>query len=127
MRIVRGIHGDMPVTIIESMNPVKHAIETTDRKTKKIIVITDTKLITHYCVKVFRTLIVGMVEGTLNKQENGIVRTFTLQADGLMYRLYHIHVTKVVISSFLLLQNRARFMQRQDDTAHITARCHNAP
>ena len=86
MRIVRGIHGDMPVTIIEGMNPVKHAIETTDRKAKKLIVITDTKLIAHYCVKVFRALIVGMVESTLNKQENGIVRTFTLQSDGLMYR-----------------------------------------
>ena len=86
MRIARGIHGDMPVTIIESMYPVKHAIETTDRKAKKLIVITDTKLIAHYCVKVFRTLIVGMVESTLNEQENGIIRTFPLQAYSLMYR-----------------------------------------
>ena len=88
MRIVRGIHGDMPVTIIEGMNPVKHAIETTDRKAKKLIVITDTKLIAHYCVKVLRSLVVGMIESTLNKQINGIVRTFPLQAYSLMYRLH---------------------------------------
>ena len=86
MRIARGIHGDMPVTIIESMNPVKHAIETTERKAKKIIVITHTKLITHYCVQMLRALVVSMIESTLHQKVYRIVRTFTLQADGLMYR-----------------------------------------
>lgn len=88
MRIARGIHGDMPVTIIESMNPVKHAIETTERKAKKLIVNTGTKLITHNGMQVLRALVVGMIESSLHQKVYRIVRTFPLQADGLMYGLH---------------------------------------
>ena len=86
MRIARGLHLHHLLSVIEIMYSLHHANEAVNRKSAHGVIVTDTKLIAHYCVKVFRTLIVGMIESTLNKQENGIVRTFTLQADGLMYR-----------------------------------------
>jgi hypothetical protein len=58
------------------MNPIHHATKTVYRKAKHLIIVTSADLITHYCVQMLRSLVVGMIKTTLLESDCGMILIF---------------------------------------------------
>ena len=87
MRIARGLHLHLLLSVIEIMYSIHHATEAVNRKSAHGVIVTGTYLIPHYSVQMLRTLVVSMIESTLHQKVYRIIRTFPLQANGLRYCL----------------------------------------